>query len=857
MRCHYQLYSVVTVLLLLSANSIAQQAAKDSLPAKKVVVAGPAYERSGFHQWLWGTNRRKEWATPIQVPVLRLDAVHGGLQPVKTGGGHETKSLQLQTAHKNEYTLRTINKDRRAVVPAMFKGTFAEDIVQDEVSMSHPYGAVTIPIMLQQAGIYHARPSVVYLPPQPALDTFNDTYGNNVYLFEQRSDGDWSNADNFGNATDFHSTEKLVKKLLKGNTGKVDQRMFIKARLFDMLIGDWDRHEDNWRWIEKDSAGRLWYRPVPRDRDQAYFTHNGVLANLLISAAGLKYMQNFDGQVKNKKIADLNWEQRNLDRFFSNEMTQQDWVQAATNLQQALTDAVIEQAIRQLPPEIFAVSGNELIEKLKSRRQQLVSFATTYYRFLAKEVEVVGSKEREYVEVNKLPSGETSVAVYRLDDEARKQELPYYKRIFNPSETKEIRIYGIDAQDMYVVNGHSKGIKMRVIAGPEKDSAVVMGNKIHLYDNVNDDYGEIRAKLHLSTDSSIHEYKYKGYNYSKSGFSPTLFYSNEDRIFVGIKYKYIKHKWRKTPYATKQTIGLNYSISQNAISATYDAIYPDVFRGWNLLLFATYDAVRWTNFYGTGNNSIMETKDRNYNRMRSEEWMASSGLEHPFGKSTIGATVYYQRLKIKNDSGRHASKTFEFVQPEVFTPYHLAGLRLTYSFAAVNDSVVPTKGFTVLANAVFARNLTQKDFYQDYNARMQAYWPLSKKFSLAVRAGGGTITNRDDSNIPIMYQYSVIGGARNLRGYRRERFWGNTSFYNNNELRYITNLNTRLLNGKIGVIGFFDNGRVWMPGEDSRKLHTSFGGGLLLAPFNKACATITYGVSNEIGLVQIRINTLF
>jgi hypothetical protein len=37
-----------------------------------------------------------------------------------------------------------------------------------------------------------------------------------------------------------------------------------------MLIGDWDRHYDQWRWAEYKKKGQVIYRPIPRDRDQAF-----------------------------------------------------------------------------------------------------------------------------------------------------------------------------------------------------------------------------------------------------------------------------------------------------------------------------------------------------------------------------------------------------------------------------------------------------------------------------------------------------------------------------------------------------------------------------------------------------------
>jgi outer membrane protein assembly factor BamA len=176
----------------------------------------------------------------------------------------------------------------------------------------------------------------------------------------------------------------------------------------------------------------------------------------------------------------------------------------------------------------------------------------------------------------------------------------------------------------------------------------------------------------------------------------------------------------------------------------------------------------------------------------------------------------------------------------------------------LNDSIVPTKGFTFITNAAFNRNFTEKDFLQKYDARLQAYIPLNKKFSLAVRVGGATVSNNSPGmDAAQVYQYAVIGGAPSLRGYRIERFWGKTSFYNNNELRFITDLKTYLVNGKIGFLAFFDDGRVWIPNENSNVLHTSYGGGILIAPFHFACVTVTYGISKETKLFQVRINTSF
>jgi len=107
---------------------------------------------------------------------------------------------------------------------------------------------------------------------------------------------------------------------------------------------------------------------------------------------------------------------------------------------------------------------------------------------------------------------------------------------------------------------------------------------------------------------------------------------------------------------------------------------------------------------------------------------------------------------------------------------------------------------------------------------------------------------------PEFYQYPEIGGGQDLRGFQKQRFYGKTAFYNSNELRFISNVKSYLYNGKAGLLAFIDDGRVWNPGEKSSILHTGYGAGILVAPFNFIFAEATYSFSNEDQLIQLRLN---
>ncbi len=219
-----------------------------------------------------------------------LDTAMGGLIPDEAGGSHQTKSLHLKSKDGQFYTLRSVNKKLAEVIPKDLRHTFIEDLANDEISMSHPYAALTVPMMAQAAGIYHTIPKYVYVPQQPALDSFNKVYGNKFYLFEQRASGSWKNADNLGNFDKYINSQKLREKMFEDGDNQADQTAYAKARLFDFFIGDWDRHEDQWKWAPTEVGKKTIYVPIPVDRDQVYSKYNGLLLSIAVSSAA-KYFQ--------------------------------------------------------------------------------------------------------------------------------------------------------------------------------------------------------------------------------------------------------------------------------------------------------------------------------------------------------------------------------------------------------------------------------------------------------------------------------------------------------------------------------------------------------------------------------------
>ena len=819
-----------------------------SLQAQQTLPAGPQYKRSSLHQWLWGKHYRKEWATPVTVPLFFLDTAAGGLKPYQGGGGRQSKTLRLHDANDKEYVLRSIDKTFGGALPTVFQNSFVEKLANDQVSLGHPYGAVTVPVLSEAAKIYHTNPRIVYVPQQKGLDTFNQEYGNRLYLFEQRPDENWEEAANFGNAKKIVGTDKMLEKIMEDNDNRIDQLLFVRSRILDMLIGDGSRHEDQWRWGSFKQGDKTTYKAIPRDRDQAYAKFDGWLLQSIMKAGNINHLQTFDYTIPD--VNTNNFPSRNLDRQAANEVTKEQWITIAKDIQQSVTDDVIEKAIKELPPEVFPISGTVMINKLKSRRDHLAEYAGEYYTFLAKEVEVLGSKETELFQVTRLADGETTVTVLKIKKDGSTASNPFYTRTFDRKETKEIRLYGLAGHDVYRVDGEAtEAIPIRIIGGTDRDSIVDLSKikgaekKTWVYDDHDNAITTSReTKLKLSEDSAIHTYKYDGFNYNSKSLGPVVFFSFEDKIHVGLAYKIIRHGWRKEPYKNKQNFQINYSIIQKAFSFSYTNDFKEIIGKWSLSTDASYDMLRWTNYYGLGNETSEAVTTADYYQLETKNITSVLNLYRAIGKHAnfyIGPA--YNMVEVLNRPGTYVDVSIPD-HKKLYTQKHFGGGVAGFTYSGVNNRVVPSKGIYFAAGAAYLQNLEEPNHVIRYDAQLQLFVTLWKNMILAIRPAAATVTGD-----PEFYQHISIGGSNTLRGYARDRFRGTSSFYSDNELQWL------FINGRYGLTGFYDIGRVWQKGETSDTWHTGYGGGIIVAPFSKVMASMTYGMSTEGNFIHVRL----
>ena len=837
------------VLLFVFNNSYAQI----SQPPTKTLPASTKYNKSKGYQRLWGEHYRKEWQQPVTFPLAYLDTLAGGLTPYQLGGGRQTTTLRLRDKNNREYVLRSIDKTLSKSLPNITDSSFVQDIADDQITFTHPYAALIVAPLAQAAGILHTKPVIYYIPHQKALGTFNDSVPEAFYLFEQRPDENWSTADNFGNAKNIVGTEKMLEKVLEENDHRINQISFAKARLFDMLIGDWGRHEDQWRWAEFKKDGEVTYEPVPRDRDNAFTKMDGRMVKLVLSLAKAKHMQDFDYEIKD--VPEFNYTARNLDRHLLNEVTFDEWQKVAEELQISLTNEVIDKAVKAMPQEVYGFNGNSIAAKLKSRRDFLKLYAQDYYNFLAKEVEITGSEDAEFFEISSPDNNITLINIYDAKKTGEKKANPFYSRLFNDKETKEIRLFGIAGKDQFLVSGPGKkNIKIRLIGGPGNDVYIdsnthkQAASKTIIYDDKSSIFQKNNTtKLKISPADKLPKYVYDNFHYNKSGIDYIAWYNNEDRYHVGIGYKRTLQTWNKMPYGKKEAVALRYSLSQKAFSATYDLSLINLVGKWDFDFFGNYDQERWNNFYGIGNNTVRITDDKDYYRTRSSLYEVSVAISQKIGGyQRLGIKPFFKSLDFIQDTLRFLKMQTNLIDEDFYKAKNYAGIAAFYLYQKLNDSILPLKGVQFLNNIGFSKNINQSNKeIVNANSSLTLYTPLSKKFSLKNKISASHVFGE-----PEFFQLNALGGGESLRGFYRDRYYGTSTASLQNDVRFITNVNSYYYRGKIGVFGLFDAGRVWVKNESSNEIHYSYGGGILLSPFNKftVSAAMAFGSDGRYNL---------
>lgn len=809
--------------------------------------------KSAFHNFLLGTHYRKYYSQLIEVPTVSLNSLFGGVSPSRAGGGHQSKSLRLVNADEKEYVMRALKKSASRFLQSVafkdqyvadeFENTYAENFLYDFYTTSHPYAPLAVGNLADKIGVFHSNPQLYYIPKQKALGEFNAEFGDELYLVEERPSDSQKELPNFGKSEAIIGTDELLENLQKDEKYAVDENEYIKARLFDMLIGDWDRHYDQWRWAEYKIGNKIIYKPIPRDRDQAFSKYDGALLSLLMNIPSLRHMQSFKENIKNVKW--FNREAYPLDVAFLKNATEKDWIAQAQFIQDNLSNESIDSAFNNLPKEVQDETIADIKQKLKLRKAKLTNYAKEYNKVLQKTVVIVGTNKKDQFSIKPISNNKVEITVFRIKKEGN--ELVYNKT-FDAHSTKNIWIYGLDDEDIFDIQGTQKSaINIKLIGGQNNDNYIIANGKnvqiIDFKSKKNHFDIDSKTKTTLTDDYGTNLYNYQKPKYNAFSGLPSIGYNPDDAVKLGILANYTVNHFKQNPYTLKHVFKANYYFATDGFELGYHLDVPKIMGQWNFGFDSQFTSPNFAiNYFGYGNATANtdEINGMDYNRVHIRMLKFAPKIEK-IGRlgSRINFQLAYENFDVENTAGRFISIP-NIVNSEIFNHQQFAAATVEYGYENYDNASLPTMGMGFLVSANWKMNLDNStQNFPTLESKINFNHKIDRQGNIvfATLLKGKAILNNNFE----FYQAAALGGDYDLRGFRNQRFIGNQSFFQSTDLRFsIGKIKNSLIPMSYGFFGGYDYGRVWLDTETSNKWHQSAGGGLWLNGLNTVTARLSY-----------------
>ncbi len=815
-----------------------------------------AVSKGGFYKALWGEHYREFYGKQVNAPVVDLDTLMGGVTPLKRGGGQQSKSLRLQDKNGRQFVMRALKKSTLKFLQAnafqdtyignLLDNTVVDKFLSDFYTTSHPYTPFVIGDLSNPIGVYHTNPKLYYIPKQEVLAEFNDEFGDELYMIEEHVGDTQIETESFGKPKKILSTTDMLQEINRSGKVVVDEPSYIKARLFDMLLGDWDRHEDQWRWaLFENEDGTEFCKPIPRDRDQAFSKFDGTLISFLTRAIpGLRKMQSYDDDIRSVKwFASSPY---HLDLTLIHASDWNEWEKQAKLIQNGVTDIEIEKAFDVIPDEIKGETIDDIKTKLKARRGNIVQIAKDYFTYLNKFEVITGTQKADKFHITRHANGKTTIKIDR-------KELGLLDRTFSHDITKEIWVYGLDGKDTFLVDGSGDDlIKIRIVGGKKNDIYDFKNTKkVKLYDYKSKENNIVNkgSKKWLVDDYSLNNYDQRKVKHNFNQLLPLLSFNPDDGLRIGVMSNHTYYGMQRNPFTYQHSINAAYYTSTSGFDLSYKGEFANIFHNWNFGIEGGYRTPSFAeNFFGLGNDTTYDKEDveLDFNRTRVSKAYAAISLN--FRGENGGHfkfTPLIESFEVENTEDRFVNGIPS--QSLLFKRQTYGGAEVSYFFKNRDNIAFPTLGVDLGLTLGYKTNIDNteaENSFTYFRPHLAIDHKLTKSGSLvfATKLGGALLLGDNFE----FYHGARIGGNNGLRGFRNERFTGKSSFYQNTDLRWsLGGLKTSVIPIRFGVTGSFDHGRVWLENDTSNQWHNSIGGSIWLTGADALTMNFGYFSSDD------------
>ena len=837
------------------------------------VQASRKYGASGVHRYLLGANYRDLWFKPITVPVLDLGKYAGGLKALEEGGNAQTRNLHMRGEDGKRYVFRPVFKEVLQIDDAL-KHTVVEDIFADGLSASHP-AATTMPNpILRAAELLHAEPELFVMPDDQRLGEFRHFAGK-LGTMEEFPEDPKDGQRGFGGVVDVIDSEDILERINEDGTTRIDAHALLTARLVDLLIGDNDRHPGQWKWGRLSESDTARWIPIPRDRDKAFVSYEGALLN--VARIALPRLVTFRSTPQTASF----YNAVNFDRRLLVSLDRAAFDSTARFLQRVITDSVIAEAIGSMPKEYLGVAPN-LENRLRGRRNNLAKSADGYYRGLFTHVDLHGTDADDKATITRQADGS-------VDVQLASGGVTYLDRTFQPSDTREIRLYLHDGADAALITGDvPRSIPLWIIGGDGAntlvDSSAVGGRQrpTRIYDSgppnaparviVAAGDVEIDQKTDEKQDSTARSdsagTKGKGDGDKgdrNGGYDPDTAWNRLPMVqFQGWQVPPFRDRgasirptmtikagrglgimpvleltrrvygFRQFPYASKVELDVGYSTALKGWEVELET--DNRFESSRMFITTEtrYSQVVASRFGGFGNDLTL-IEDRTRLEASQNQYYFSPALGWALGPHTefkVGPVAKY------TDTDSLPNRVISELRPYGFEPFGQVGFQVNFLHESTRQVVRhggtadelladdPTRGLEVEANAaVYPAAWDANSAFGTISAVATSFITLPLPLRPIFATRLGGQQNFGDYPY---FEAAFLGGRSSVRTLRRQELAGDAALYGSVELRIPIARFPLIVPLNTGVFGFADAGRVYMDGKSPDGWHTGAGGGLWL-----------------------------
>ena len=784
------------------------------------------YDAGWLHRMLLGDLNRELWALEVEVPLLDLRTYASGLTPLERGGGLQTSSLRLMGADGQRYTFRSIDKDVTLSLDPLLSASIFASVRQDYIGALFPLSAMVVAPLLEAADVLHADPELVVMPSDPSLGEFLEDFGGLLGWIEVRPDEGPDGTPGFAGSSRVVNSDTFRDRLESNPENKVDATGYLRARLMDLFVGDWDRHPDQWRWAAFEEGDSIRWEPIPRDRDWALSNIDGLVYGL--ARPLLPHYLGFSD--KYQSVFGATWSGRALDRQLLSELERADWEETASDLRRRLSDQVIQSAVRALPESYQSAVGDELRRALVSRRDRLYDAAMEFYGILSGWVDVLATDQDEIARFDRSADGAVTLSISENGPDA----AAYFVRRFDPADTKEIRLFMRGGRDIVRVQGSGPAeIKLRLIGGGNDDTfEILSADGVFIYDDRGDN--NFTAASAVSIDESDYEepddteaasHQARPRDWGSRWYNFPLGGANTDiGLFLGVIAQRDTYGFRHHPYKNRLTLSAAFNPVVLGMSGQlkYDfSIRRAGLRGILDIEGSTREVRR---YFGTGNRTESSDEDEFFRADRAFIGV-NLGIEPslPEGWSFSVAPVFRFSTPVDEEV------TFieaERPRPYGFDDFSQAGLVGGLTWDSRDEPALPSRGGLLELEGRYYPSILDVD---------EPYGGIRGSASINIKLGRPVLSLKARAEkVWGAYPYfdgARLGGASSLRGFSSDRFVGDASILTSAQLRLPVTDFFVLIPGTLGIHGLVDAGRVYLEGETTDKWHVAPGGGLWISVF--------------------------